>query len=128
MQTRTKLMIAANLFIAMPLALAGESRFFEVWQCSLKDDASMEQVTAANAKWLKFVNQVLPKAQINSGTVAAVVGDYTQFSIIDSYPDMQAWVQIKEALKTEAGEAAGADLDHVLDCTDNTLQNYTPSE
>lgn len=128
MQIPFKLMIAVNLCLAMPVALAEETRLLEVWQCSLKEGASMEHVTAANAKWVKFVNQVLPEAQINSGTVTAIVGDYTHFSIIDSYPDMQAWVQIKQALKTEAGEAAGADLDQVLHCTDNTLQNYTPSE
>lgn len=109
-------------------ANAAEARFFEVWQCTLKEGASMEQVMAANAKWLRFVTQAFPDAGITSGTVTAVVGDYTRFSIIDSYPDMQAWVETKQALKTEAGEAAGSDLDLALECSGNSLQNYTPSE
>ena len=122
------MVLTASLLFAATLAQAAESRFFEVWQCSLKEGASMEQVTAANAKWVKFVSQVVPEGRITSGTVTAVVGDYTHFSIIDSYPDELAWAQAKAALKTPAGEAAGADLDNVLDCTDNTLQSYTPSE
>jgi hypothetical protein len=122
------MVLAVSMLFAASLVQGAESRFFEVWQCSLKEGASMEQVTAANAKWLTFVNQVVPEGQITSGTVTAVVGDYTHFSIIDSYPDELAWAQVKAALKTPAGKAAGADLDNVLDCTDNTLQSYTPSE
>jgi len=114
--------------LAMPAAGAAETRFYEVWHCSLKEGASMEQVAAANAKWLKFVHKVLPEAGITSGTLTAVVGDYTHFSIIDSYPDEQAWAAIKQALKTSEGELAGADLDTVLSCSDNTLQNYATSE
>ena len=117
-----------SMLCAASLIQAAESRLFEVWQCSLKEDASMEQVTAANVKWLEFVSQVVPEGRITSGTVTAVVGDYKHFSIIDSYPDELVWAQVKAALKTPAGEAAGADLDNVLDCTDNTLQSYTPSE
>jgi hypothetical protein len=128
MPFQIRMVLAVSLLCAACLAQAAENRFFEVWQCSLKDGASMEQVSAANAKWLKFVNQVVPEGRITSGTVAAVVGDYTHFSIIDSYPDELAWAKVKVTLKTPAGEAAGGDLDNVLHCTDNTLQSYTPSE
>lgn len=128
MRTSSKVFISTGLLFMATQAQGAESRFFEVWNCSLKDGASIQQVGAANAKWVKFVNQVLPDAGITSGTVSAVVGDYTRFSIIDSYPDEQAWARIKAALKTPEGEAAGGDLDNVLDCTDNTLQIYVPSE
>lgn len=120
--------VALCMSSAVPAADAAGVRFYEIWQCSLKDGASMEQVTTANAKWLKFVHKVLPEAGISSGTLTAVVGDYTHFSIIDSYPDVQAWAAIKQALKSKEGELAGADLDKVLSCSDNTLQNYTSSE
>jgi hypothetical protein len=120
--------VLLSLTLLAPASNATESRFFEVWQCSLREGATMEAITKANARWLRFVNKALPKARITTGTVTAVVGDYTSFSIIDSYPDMQVWAKTKKALETDEGKVAGGGLDGVLDCTGNTLQNYVPSE
>ncbi len=107
---------------------ADEARVLEIWDCTSKNESSMDQIRQANARWVAFVNGVLPEANITSGAVTAVVGDYSRFTIVDSYPDLEAWVAIKKALETEEGEQAGSGLDSTVNCTGNTLQHYTPSK
>lgn len=118
---------ALSLFLQLP-ASADESRVKETWHCTAKNESSMEQVKSANAAWLRFVNQTLPAAHITSGAMTAVVGDYSHFTIVDSYPDLEAWATIKKALETAEGELASSGLDDTVSCTGNTLEQYTPSE
>lgn len=115
------------LFWQAPAA-ADESRVKETWHCTTKNESSMEEVKAANADWLRFVNRTLPAAHITSGVMAAIVGDYSHFAIVDSYPDLEAWATIKKALETPEGKLAGSGLDDTVNCTGNTLEQYTPSE
>jgi hypothetical protein len=83
----------------------------------------MDDVRAANSKWVKFVKANVD-AGISSHIVTSVVGNATQgnFVYVDSFPSLEVWTTTKSALEeNEEGEAIEAELGEVADCSENTL-------
>jgi hypothetical protein len=85
----------------------------------------MEEVAAANGKWLAFVNGAVEGGDIHSYALESIVGDTTGFMFVDTYPGRIAWATAKEALDTEAGKAAEAGFEGLFECSSNRLYKST---
>ena len=108
--------------------VAAEPTFEEVWTCTLEDDKTIDDVQAANSKWLKWVNENVEGGNISSSVVSSVVGNTDVFLFVDSYPDLATWSAAKAALDTEEGQALEELFEGVSDCSENRLYKMTPTE
>jgi len=112
------------LFIpALGLADAGDTRIMEVWNCTLNEGKTAEEVAAHNAKWLAFVRQTNP--DIRSYGLTPIVGTSGTFMFADSYPDLASWGAAKKAMDSDEGSALGAGFDALLKCGQNQLHEST---
>jgi hypothetical protein len=96
------------------------SRVVVLWQCELKEGKSIDDVHAANGKWVKHVNANVEGGDIHSYVLATVVGKSGTFLYADSFPTMASW---EAAMKIESDEMAAIEegLDAVADCRKNSL-------
>jgi len=110
------------------LALA-DSTVLEVFTCELEDEKTIDEVQAANSKWLKWVNENAGAGKVSSSVVTAIVGDNNGFVFVDAYPDLTTWAAVQDALETDEGEAAvGEVFEGLFECDENTLHKSTPTE
>ena len=122
-----------NLLSATVLATAftfsgvanADTHIEEVWDCTLRDGKTMEEVNAVNAKWVKFINKKVKGGAIDSRSVTPVVGEFGSFFFVDSFPNLGSWADGKEAMQTEEGEKLNAEFDALTECGSNSLYNST---
>ena len=91
--------------VALGLCLAANAgtRVTEVWQCTLNEGKTLEDVHDANGAWVKFVNVTVEGGDIHSYVTTSIVGNTTQFLSVDSFPDMKVWIATKVANQTDEG-------------------------
>ena len=114
-------MLLLTTAIILSTTASADTRIVEVWNCKMLDGKTSEQLQSADKAWLTFMNGKVQGAGVRTYVMNSVVGDYTSFLSVDSYPSMAAWVQAKAALKTPEGQAADAAWGSVAECTSNTL-------
>lgn len=103
--------------------------YSEVWTCTLEDEKTIEDVQAANSKWLAYVHANVSE-EITSNVVTSVVGNSEGFLFVDSYPDLETWAATKTRLDSDEAEADGmGDLfDGVSECSKNSLNKVEPTK
>ena len=108
--------------------IAAAESYSEVWTCALEDEKTVEDVQAANSKWLAYVHANVSE-DITSSVITAVVGDTSIFLFVDSYPDLATWAATKTRLDSDEAEADGmGDLfDGVSECSENRLYKSEPT-
>ena len=106
-------------------AQAADSRVVELWHCELEEGATMEQVAAANGKWLTFVNNTVEDGEIRSYAMESIVGESGPFVFVDTFPGKMAWATAKEALETPEGKAVEAGFKGLWKCSKNRLYKST---
>ena len=119
-------LLTAIVFLMIPLlglAEAGDTRVIEVWDCTIKEGKTADEVAAHNAKWLAFVRQT--NAEIDSYGMERIVGEGGSFMFADIYPDLAAWGAAKNALDSQAGSDLEAGFGELLDCDSNRLYKST---
>jgi len=94
--------------------------------CKVSEGKTLEDVQAANSKWLKWVRANVNQ-EIKSAVGTAVVGEQGGFMFADTYPDLATWAATNEALRTDEGKAIEALFDDVNDCTQNRLWRFEPT-
>lgn len=121
-----KNVLIAIVFLLTPvlcLAEAGDTSVVEVWECTINDGKTADQVAAHNAKWLAFVRQT--NAEINSYGLERIVGGSGPFMFADIYPDLAAWSAAKASLDSDAGRALEQGFNELLECNSNRLYKST---
>ncbi len=101
-----------------------DPRIEEVWTCQIKDGKTMDDVRAANSKWVKFINANIEGGDITSHIVTNVVGNATmgRFLYVDSFPVLESWSAAKGASDgNEEGEGIDEELAEAADCSENRL-------
>ncbi len=121
--TRTVILLAA--FGISGIAVA--DTYIEVWTCTLEDDKTIEDVQAANSKWLAYVHENISE-DIASSVVTTVVGDTSTFVFVDTYPDLDTWSNAKTRLDSDEADEIDDLFDDITDCTENSLHKVTPTE
>ena len=117
----TRALVACGLAMFASAAFADNYR--EVWMCKLEDDKKIEDVQAANSKWLAFVRKNVDK-NIEGGVSGAVVGNQDGFLFVDTYPSLEVWAAAKKALDTDEGDALDEVFEGLFDCDQNWLWKY----
>lgn len=110
--------------VGIAVSASADSRINEVWTCSVADDKDMDDVRAANSKWVQFINSSVEGGGITSHIITSVVGNQSpgNFGYVDSFPTLESWTAAKSATEgNEEGEAIDADLGEVADCSKNSL-------
>ena len=75
------------------LGLAGAAyaaEYVNVYTCEMKEGAEMDDVQAANSKWLKWVQDNVDES-IKSSVGTSVVGNQEIFIFVDTYPSLTVW-------------------------------------
>ncbi len=121
--TRTVILLAA-LGVS---GLAAADTYVEVWTCTLEDDKTVEDVQAANSKWLAYVHENI-SADITSSVSVAVVGNIEGFAFVDGYPDLATWAATKTRLDSDEADEIDELFEGISDCTENSLYKVTPTE
>lgn len=102
-------------------------RVVELWHCKIQDGKTMDDVKAANGKWVKHVNATVEGGDIHSYILTPVVGKQGGFMYADSFPSMAAWDGSREAMKSDEGKVIDKELQEAADCSSNTLHKSTKS-
>ena len=108
-------------------AVASADGYREAWTCKVKDGKEMEDVQAANSKWLAFVRDNVDKG-IESAVLTAVVGNQEGFIFVDSYPSLEAWAAAKKVLDSEAGDGLDEMFEGLIECSENRLWKHESTE
>jgi hypothetical protein len=106
---------------------ASKDRYVELWYCKVNDGKTMDDVKAANSKWVEHVNASVQGGDIHSYILAPVVGKQGGFMYADSFPSIDAWKGARDAMKSEAGQAIDKALEEAADCSSNSLHQSTKS-
>ena len=111
--------------VGFSLVAQADSRVAEIWHCKLEEGKTMEEVAAANGKWLTFVNGVVEGGGIRSFALESIVGETGHFTFVDTFPSRIAWATVKDALETPEGEAVEAGFEGLWECSKNRLYKST---
>jgi hypothetical protein len=128
MKTFVSIVLLAGMvfgFCSAAIAETGDTATVEVWKCKIKDGKTMDDVAAANGKWVKFINANVEGGGISSYGQTTIVGNHEKFMYIDVFPDMKAWIAAKAAIGSEEGKALEVELQEVASCTSNSLFSST---
>lgn len=117
----------AGALTCLGMAAYAETAFEEVWTCELEEGKTIEEVQAANSKWLAMVSKEIGKGKIRSSVVRSIVGKTDMFLFVDTYPDLATWSATKEFLGSDEGAAADELFEGISDCSENRLyrRDYT---
>ena len=118
--SRTIAMLAILGFSTVAFA----ESYVEVFTCELVDEKTIEDVQAANSKWLAIVRENVSE-DITSSVVTPVVGDLNSFVFIDTYPDLDTWAKTKTRLQDGDTEEF---FEGVNECSENSLHRVRPTE
>ena len=105
------------------LGLAGAAyaaEYVNVYTCEMKEGAEMDDVQAANSKWLKWVQDNVDES-IKSSVGTSVVGNQEIFIFVDTYPSLTVWAAAAEALDSDAADALEDLFEDTNDCSENRL-------
>lgn len=123
----SRTLVGAVVVCMSGLALA-DSTVIEVFTCELEDEKTIDEVQAANSKWLHWVNANGADGKVSSSVVTAIVGNNQGFVFVDSYPDLATWAAVQDALESDEGEeAVGEVFEGLFECDENTLHKSTPT-
>lgn len=120
-------LILGGIVLGIGLAATANSRVDEVWQCTLKDGKTIEEVKTANSAWVKWANANVAGGDIRSSTVTTIVGDTSSFIFVDSYPSLDSWAAAKAAFDSPEGKALEDAINEAADCNQNRLYRSTPN-
>ena len=97
-------------------SVAFADSYVEVYTCELEDEKTIEDVQAANSKWLAYVHENVSE-DIASSVITPVVGDLDSFVFVDTYPDLDTWAKTKTRLQDGDTDEF---FEGVSDCSEST--------
>jgi hypothetical protein len=123
-------LITLSLTLSFCATVTADTSIDEVFTCQLNEGKTMDDVRAANSKWVKFMNANVKGGEIGSSIVTTVVGNATpgHFLYVDTFRNLESWSAAKKATEgNDEGEAIDAELGEVADCSDNRLYSAEES-
>ncbi len=111
-------------------ALSAEERVVNLVTCELKEGKTTDDLHAANGRWVRYMNDNVPGGDIRSFPAMPIVGEFSHFLYIDSFPNLTSWAGMVDV------ENAGSDemksimdgLEAVASCSRNALYRAVESE
>lgn len=128
---RKLLITAAIIFCGLGISTAAQAdRVEEVWTCKVQEGKSMDDVRAANWKWVKYINANVEGGDISGSIATTIVGglEMGAFIYVDSFPSLESWAAARRALqKNDEGKAVDAELIAAATCAENRLYSIEKS-
>ena len=121
---KSALVKVSTLVCMLGIWSSAAADYREVWTCTMNDGKTMDDVRAANSKWVKFINANVDGGGITSHIITSVVGNAStnSFGYVDTFPTLESWAAAKSSAEgNEEGEAITAELGEVAECSDNRL-------
>ena len=122
--------IVSSVLFTLAIAVTSSSIFADsivaAYTCELKEGKKMEELQAANSKWLKWVRDNVNK-DIKSEVGTAVVGKQNMFLFADTYPDLTVWAATQTALDSDAGSEMEGLFSEISECSENRLWKFEPT-
>ena len=115
-----------SALLGFAISANAEERIAEIWNCEIEDGKTIDDVQAANGKWLKYINENVEGGDIRSYVLTPIVGKQGAFNYVDSYPNLASWTA-GQALEGDAMTAINDELNEVATCSKNTLHRSEPS-
>jgi len=115
-----------SAMLGFAINASAEERIAEIWNCETEDGKTIDDVQAANGKWLKYMNENVEGGDIRSYVLTPIVGKQGVFIYVDSYPNLASWTA-GQALEGDAMTAINDELNEVATCSKNTLHRSEPS-
>ena len=121
--------LVCALFIGLSASAMPDDRVVETVECKLKEGKTMDDVHAANGKWVKFMNANVQGGDIQSYVLTPQVGGIERglFMYADSYPSLESWAAGDKATDMETYKPIQEELRAAADCTKNSLYKSRPS-
>ena len=86
----------ATLLLSAAASAVGKTDIRVILTCTLNDGKTMDDVAAANGRWVKYQNKVNEDAGIRSWGAESIIGA-TGFVYIDWFPSLEVWSAAREA-------------------------------
>ena len=123
------LVFCASSILALE-AFGAENRIINIVECKVNENMTIDDVQEANGRWVRYMNKTVPGGDIRSFVVRTVVGDWTSFKYIDSFPNLASW-----SAMSDAEDAEGKEISEIVEalqkastCSSNTLHRAEESE
>ena len=109
--------------ITLTASTLPDDRIVETIDCKEKEGKTIDDVHAANSKWVEFVNANVEGGDIRSFVLSPEVGDIEEgtFMYIDSFPSLESWAERDKMRTMEAFQPIRAELQAVATCSKSGL-------
>ncbi|HIG59949.1 MAG TPA: hypothetical protein EYQ22_03560 [Gammaproteobacteria bacterium] len=121
-----KTILSFTLFALAASASAAEARVINLWECTVNESKTMDDVHAANGKWVKYVNAQIDGGDIHSYVLTPIVGMADTFKYVDSFPSLTSWTTLDE-IDNDEMKAIEKGLNEAASCASNTLHRSKAS-
>ena len=101
-----------------------------VLTCEINEGKTMDDVRAANSKWVAYMNENVEGGDITSHITTIIVGDLTsgKFGYVDTFPSLESWTATRTLSESTAeGIAIDEELQESASCTESQLQKAEQS-
>ena len=98
-----------------------------IYTCDLEEGKTIDEVKAANSKWVKAVNN-LSELEVSSYVLEPIVSsDMEGFTFIDTYTDEVAWATVNREIRSGALSELSDLFEGLSECPSVTLHNSKES-
>jgi hypothetical protein len=98
-----------------------------IYTCDLEEGKTLDEVKAANSKWVKAVNE-LSESAVSSYVLEPIVSSNMEgFTFIDTYTDEVTWATVNREIRSGALSELSDLFEGLSECPSVTLHNSEES-
>lgn len=123
MKNVLKYTLASLCIVVLSATTMLNDRIVETAECQLKEGKTIEDVHAANSRWVEFMNANVEGGDIRSYVLTSRVGDATpgKFTYVDSFPSLESWAASYKTHEMDAYKPIREGLQAAAECSQNAL-------
>ncbi len=116
-----------TLIVLSILSFSVSASAVAIYACNLEEGKTLDEVKAANSKWVKAVNE-LSESEVSSYVLEPIVSsDMEGFTFIDTYTDEVAWATVNREIRSGALSELSDLFEGISECPSVTLHNSEES-
>jgi len=116
-----------TLIVLSILSFSISSSAVAIYTCDLEEGKTLDEVKAANSKWVKAVNE-LSESAISSYVLEPIVSSNMEgFTFIDTYKDEVVWATVNREIRSGALSELSDLFEGISECPSVTLHNSEES-
>ncbi len=116
-----------TLIVLSILSFSVSASAVAIYACNLEEGKTLDEVKAANSKWVKAVNE-LSESEVSSYVLEPIVSsDMEGFTFIDTYTDEVAWATVNREIRSGALSELSDLFEGISECPSVTHHNSEES-